>query len=89
VLKDGQVLRPSGKGRMLAAYLEQHFKRWVDYTFSSDMEEQLDVISRSQTAPEEVLKLFWSQLCRDVAEAKDTDISKVGSLSRWSVWPFE
>jgi hypothetical protein len=63
---------------LLAAFLEKHFRRWVNYDFTSEMEELLDSISRSQTSTNEALNPFWSHLCQDVAAVQDIEIPEVG-----------
>ncbi len=45
VVKEGKALRPTSRGRVLSAFLQQYFAQYVDYNFTSDMETQLDDIA--------------------------------------------
>jgi DNA topoisomerase-1 len=38
-------LIPEDKGRLVTAFLESFFKRYVEYDFTADLEEKLDQIS--------------------------------------------
>lgn len=45
VVKEGRALRATSRGRVLSAFLQQHFAQYVDYDFTSDMESQLDDVA--------------------------------------------
>lgn len=45
VVKEGRALRATSRGRVLSAFLQQYFTQYVDYSFTSDMEAQLDDIA--------------------------------------------
>jgi DNA topoisomerase I len=68
---------PTGKGRLLSAFLEEYFPEWVDFGFSSLMEDRLDEISAGSLDSRSALDAFWNQLTGDVAAMKDVAVSEV------------
>src|SRR4029077_15147371 len=42
---DKKWLHPEDKGRLVTAFLENFFRRYVEYDFTADLEEKLDLIS--------------------------------------------
>src|SRR5437762_6201886 len=66
VLKDRNYVRlekkrlhAEDKGRVVVAFLENFFARYVEYDFTADLEEQLDRISNNEISWQQVLKDFW------------------------------
>lgn len=51
VAKEGRALRATSRGRVLSAFLQQYFAQYVDYSFTSDMEAQLDDIAGGVPSP--------------------------------------
>ena len=64
---DKKRLLPEDKGRLLSAFLESFFSRYVEYNFTADLEEKLDKVSNSEIDWKELLRDFW----RDFAVALD------------------
>jgi len=64
---DKKRLVPEDKGRLVIAFLESFFKRYVEYDFTASLEERLDLISNNEMAYKDVLKDFW----RDFTAALD------------------
>ena len=56
---DKKRLMPEDKGRVVTAFLESFFARYVEYDFTAGLEEQLDRISNNELAWREVLRDFW------------------------------
>ncbi|MFC0283554.1 type I DNA topoisomerase [Camelimonas abortus] len=52
-------LVPDDRGRIVTAFLENFFRRYVEYDFTADMEEQLDRISNHEIDWKAVLADFW------------------------------
>ena len=50
---------PEDKGRLVTAFLEKFFERYVAYDFTASLEEQLDHISAGERAWRDVLRTFW------------------------------
>jgi DNA topoisomerase-1 len=64
---DKKKLVPEDKGRLVVAFLESFFRRYVEYDFTADLETQLDRISNSEIDWKQVLRDFW----RDFSAAID------------------
>ncbi len=84
VLKDRKYVRldkrrlyPEDRGRIVVAFLESFFAKYVEYDFTADLEEQLDLISNNEIAWREVLHDFWRDFIATVDQIKDLKISQV------------
>jgi DNA topoisomerase-1 len=84
VLRDREYVRldkkrliPEDKGRLVIAFLESFFKRYVEFDFTAALEEKLDLISAGQLEWKDVLRNFWREFCASVDEIKDLRISEV------------
>jgi DNA topoisomerase-1 len=84
VLKDRNYVRlekraliPEDRGRLVTAFLESFFKRYIEYGFTADLEEKLDEISDGKLDYKEVLRQFWDEFSRHAAEIKDLRVSEV------------
>ncbi|HEX2654609.1 MAG TPA: type I DNA topoisomerase [Xanthobacteraceae bacterium] len=74
---DKKRLTPEDKGRIVIAFLESFFQRYVEYDFTADLEEQLDRISNNEIAWRELLRNFWRDFAGAVADIKDLRIGEV------------
>jgi len=70
-------LIPEDKGRLVTAFLESFFVRYVEYDFTADLEEKLDKISNGDISWKDVLREFWKQFAADVAETNDLRVTEV------------
>ena len=70
-------LHGEDKGRVVVAFLENFFKRYVEYDFTADLEEQLDRISNNEISWQQVLKDFWRDFIGAVDEIKDLRVAEV------------
>ncbi|WP_262695560.1 type I DNA topoisomerase [Kordiimonas aquimaris] len=52
---------PEDKGRLVTAFLEKFFDRYVQYDFTANLEEKLDFISAGKENWKKVLHDFWSE----------------------------
>jgi len=84
VLQDRDYVRlekkrfiPEDKGRLVTAFLESFFSRYVEYDFTADLEEKLDLISDGKLEWKDVLKEFWQDFTKALDETKDLRISAV------------
>ena len=68
---------PEDRGRIVTAFLESFFRRYVEYGFTADLEEKLDLISAGELSWKEVLRDFWIDFTRHVTEIKDLRVSEV------------
>jgi DNA topoisomerase-1 len=65
------------KGRVVIAFLESFFTRYVEYDFTADLEEQLDRVSNNEVAWRDLLRDFWRDFIGAVDEIKDLRIGEV------------
>jgi DNA topoisomerase I len=70
-------LFPEGKGRLVTAFLESFFQRYVEYDFTADLEEKLDLISDGKLSWMEVLRDFWRDFTAAVGDTKELRVSEV------------
>jgi DNA topoisomerase-1 len=70
-------LVPEDKGRIVTAFLESFFGRYVEYDFTANLEEQLDRISNGDIDWREVLRDFWRDFTAALGEIKDLRVSEV------------
>ncbi|MBN9060145.1 MAG: topoisomerase DNA-binding C4 zinc finger domain-containing protein, partial [Rhizobiales bacterium] len=84
VLRDREYVRiekkrlvPEDKGRLVTAFLQSFFARYVEYDFTADLEEKLDQISAGEIAWKDVLRQFWLQFSTDVGETKELRVAQV------------
>jgi len=70
-------LVPEDKGRLVTAFLESFFRRYVEYDFTADLEGKLDQISAGEIAWKDVLREFWRQFSFDVGETKELRVTQV------------
>ena len=70
-------LVPEDKGRLVIAFLESFFRRYVEYDFTADLEEQLDRVSNHEIDWKQVLRDFWTAFSGSVDETKDLRTTEV------------
>ena len=74
---DKKRLIPEDKGRVVVAFLESFFSRYVEYDFTADLEEKLDRISNGEIDWRAVLTEFWQGFIGSVNDIKDLRITQV------------
>ncbi|MBD8064691.1 type I DNA topoisomerase [Devosia sp. PTR5] len=74
---EGKALHPEDRGRIVTAFLESFFSRYVEYDFTANLEEQLDHISAGELDYKQVLRDFWRDFTGNVEEIKDLRVSEV------------
>ncbi len=77
VRKDKGRLIPEDKGRLVTAFLTNYFRRYVEYDFTADLEEELDDISAGSRDYKDVLARFWRDFTAAIAETADLRIGEV------------
>jgi DNA topoisomerase-1 len=70
-------LSAEDKGRVVVAFLEKYFTRYVEFDFTADLEEKLDKISNNEVAWKAVLTDFWRDFIGSVNDIKDVRVSEV------------
>ncbi len=87
VLKDRAYVRTEKNrffaeesGRLLTAFLERFFPRYVGYDFTAEMEDELDDVSGGRAQWKAVLEAFWEDFkpkTDEVMERKPSEVSEV------------
>src|SRR5208282_6086886 len=84
VLQDRKYVRlekarfmPEDRGRIVTAFLESFFQRYVEYNFTADLENKLDDISGGRVDWKQVLREFWIDFSKAIAGTKDLSITQV------------
>jgi DNA topoisomerase I len=65
------------KGRLVTAFLESFFKKYVEYDFTADLEEKLDRVSADEVDWKQVLREFWADFSLAVDATKELRVSQV------------
>ena len=74
---DKRRLTPASKGRIVTAFLEGFFDRYVEYDFTASLEEKLDEISDGRLAWKDVLRDFWKDFSAAIGEIKELRVTDV------------
>ena len=84
VLQDREYVRldqkrfvPAERGRIVVAFLANFFRRYMEYDFTADLEEQLDDISGGRLQWKNVLSAFWTDFHALIEETKELRITEV------------
>ncbi|PJE32502.1 DNA topoisomerase 1 [Pseudooceanicola marinus] len=77
VIKDKNRLIPEDKGRLVIAFLSNYFKKYVEYDFTADLEEELDDVSAGDRDYKDVLNRFWRDFSAAIAETSELRITEV------------
>ncbi|RLM55916.1 DNA topoisomerase 1-like [Panicum miliaceum] len=72
-----RVLHPEFRGRMVSAFLLHHFSEVADYSFTANMETELDNVSAGSTEWKGLLKDYWERFSKYCADASKLDGRKV------------
>ncbi len=68
---------PEDRGRIVTAFLQTYFPRYVEYSFTAHLEEELDDISSGKIDWHEVLREFWKAFSAAVGETKELRVKEV------------
>ena len=68
---------PEDKGRLVTAFLEQFFHRYVEYDFTAALEEKLDLVSAGEMEWKQLLRDFWKDFHAAVAEISELRVTNV------------
>ena len=66
---------PTDVGRLVNAFVTEHFADYVDYDFTARLEDDLDAVSRGEREWVPLLEQFWRRFHRTVAE-KEASVTR-------------
>lgn len=88
VIMDKNRFIPEDKGRIVIAFLENYFAKYVEYDFTAGLEDQLDEVSDGKVAWKKVLADFWVEFSNAIADTKELRISEVLETLNQVLAPF-
>ena len=68
---------PEDRGRIVTVFLENFFKKYVEYDFTAQLEEYLDDVSAGNKDWKELLKGFWDKFIRTVDSVQPLQVTEV------------
>lgn len=68
---------PEDRGRIVTVFLENFFKKYVEYDFTAQLEEFLDDISAGEMEWKKLLTGFWNKFIKNVDAVKPLQITEV------------
>ena len=71
---------PTDRGKLITAFLEKLFTKYVDYNFTANLEDQLDDITSGKEGWVEVLSEFWKDFNSNVQNVKEKRTREVLDL---------
>ena len=71
---------PTDRGKLISAFLEKLFSKYVDYNFTAELENQLDEITTGKEGWIKVLEMFWKDFNQNVKEVKEKRTREVLDL---------
>ncbi|HEV7435325.1 MAG TPA: type I DNA topoisomerase [Pseudorhizobium sp.] len=77
VTMETRKLIPQAKGRLVTAFLENFFTKYVEYDFTADLEEKLDRISAGELDWKHVLREFWQDFFSHIEDTKELRVTNV------------
>ncbi|AMM85297.1 type I DNA topoisomerase [Martelella sp. AD-3] len=77
IVIENRKLTPEAKGRLVTAFLENFFNRYVEYDFTADLEEKLDRISDGSLEWKQVLRDFWKDFFAQIEDTKELRVTNV------------
>ena len=77
VTLDKRQFIPDGRGRLVSTFLENFFKKYVEYDFTASLEDELDDIAGGKLAWRTVIQNFWSEFKSAIDGTKDLKVSDV------------
>ena len=77
VLLERTAFTPEERGRLVTAFLVGYFPRYVEYSFTADLENQLDDISDGKLNWKSVLEDFWRGFNEAIGGASQLKIADV------------
>jgi DNA topoisomerase I len=84
VLRDREYVRlekkrlvAEDKGRLVTAFLESFFGRYVEFDFTANLENELDRISNNEVAWKDVMRRFWEEFSAAIGGTKELRTTEV------------
>ena len=80
VFKDGSRYVADDIGRIVTSFLENYFEKYVEYSFTAELEKKLDLVSEGKLDWKILLEEFWKQF--KVAIDNTSDIQRTDVIQK-------
>lgn len=91
VTRDQRRFTPENRGRIVTAFLESFFARYVEYGFTAKLETNLDEVSAGKLAWKKLLREFWEEFKPAIDATEDltrkTILAKIDPLLENKFFP--
>ena len=77
VIMEKNRFSPDDRGRLVTAFLENFFRKYVEYDFTADLEEKLDQVSAGDLDWKALMRDFWTDFSGAIEEIGDLRIGQV------------
>ncbi|MEE9272835.1 MAG: type I DNA topoisomerase [Robiginitomaculum sp.] len=77
VTLDKRRFVPDDKGRLVVSFLEEFFAKYVQYEYTAELEQRLDLVSDGKLGWKTLLSDFWKSFSDHVDGTKDLRVSQV------------
>jgi len=68
---------PEDRGRLVTSFLTNFFRRYVEYNFTAELEEKLDLVSDGKLDWKKLLRDFWNAFAENVDQTKNLKFAEV------------
>ncbi|MCA1654431.1 MAG: type I DNA topoisomerase, partial [Sphingomonadales bacterium] len=85
---DKQRFIPEESGRLVTAFLERFFERYVNYDYTAELEDGLDDVSGGRTGWQDLLAAFWKDFKPKAGEVMEQKPSEVTAALDEFLAPF-
>ena len=83
VRKENRTLFPTDVGEVVSDFLEKHFADYISDTFTAEMEDELDEVSRGEREYQKTLEDFYEPFSKDVkSKEKLEKVTNLGSAPK-------
>lgn len=83
VVKEGKALHPTDTGDVVSTFLENNFEKYINDSFTADMENKLDEIAEGKRKYEEMLKDFYGPFLKEIKSKEKMDkITNLGEADK-------
>ncbi len=79
---------PADKGRLVTAFLENFFAKYVQYDYTAELEERLDKVSNGDLDWKKLLQDFWDLFSAHVDQTKELRVTNVLDALNESLRPL-
>ncbi len=77
VVIDKRRFFPEERGRIVTTFLKEFFRKYVEYDYTANLEDQLDIISNGEMEWKNFLKKFWNDFSLDTSTIMDKPFAEV------------